>query len=104
MPDLLTLAPGVEVVRPDDGTRLRYSEDEVALVRDFSPCWCSGQNEWAGQPFVLSAWEEEAIRQFYGVRPRTRTGPGAGTGGISLRRSPRRTANQSSPPVWASTT
>lgn len=47
MPDLLTLAPGVEVVRPDDGTRLRYSGDEVELVRDFFSLLVFGQNEWA---------------------------------------------------------
>ncbi len=74
MPELLTLAPGVEVVRPDDGTRLRYSEDEVALVRDFFSLLVFGQNEWAGQPFVLSAWEEEAIRQFYGVQAQDEDG------------------------------
>lgn len=74
MPDLLTLAPGVEVVRPDDGTQLRYSEDEVALVRDFFSLLVFGQNEWAGQPFVLSAWEEEAIRQFYGVQAQDEDG------------------------------
>ena len=74
MPDLLTLAPGVEVVRSDDGTRLRYSEDEVALVRDFFSLLVFGQNEWAGQPFVLSAWEEEAIRQFYGVQAQDEDG------------------------------
>ena len=74
MPDLLTLAPGVEVVRPDDGTRLRYSEDEVALVRDFFSLLVFGQNEWAGQPFALSAWEAEAIRKFYGVQAQDEDG------------------------------
>ena len=74
MPDLLTLAPGVEVVRPDDGTQLRYSEDEVALVRDFFSLLVFGQNEWAGQPFALSAWEAEAIRQFYGVQAQDEDG------------------------------
>ena len=74
MPDLLTLAPGVEVVRPDDGTRLRYSGDEVALVRNFFSLLVFGQNEWAGQPFVLSTWEEEAIRQFYGVQAQDEDG------------------------------
>lgn len=74
MPELLTLAPGVEVVRPDDGTRLRYSGDEVELVRNFFSLLVFGQNEWAGQPFVLSAWEEEAIRQFYGVQAQDEDG------------------------------
>lgn len=74
MPELLTLAPGVEVVRPDDGTRLRYSGDEVALVRDFFSLLVFGQNEWAGQPFALSAWEAEAIRQFYGVQAQDEDG------------------------------
>ena len=29
-----------------------------------SHCWYSAENELAGQPFALSAWEEEAIHQF----------------------------------------
>ena len=61
MPDLLTLAPGVEVVRPDDGTRLRYSEDEVALVRDFFSLLVFGQNEWASLP-SRGAWIEIRTR------------------------------------------
>lgn len=70
MPDLLTLAPGVQVPAPDDGTVLRYSEDAVQDVLDFFSLLCFGQNEWAGQPFHLMDWETEAIRQFYGVQAR----------------------------------
>lgn len=68
MPELLTLAPGVEVPRPEDGAVLRYSEEAVQDVLDFFSLLCFGQNEWAGKPFELADWELEAIRQFYGVQ------------------------------------
>ena len=68
MPELLTLAEGVSVVRPEDGSVLRYSENAVLDVTDFFSLLCFGQNEWAGKPFVLQPWEEDAIAQFYGVQ------------------------------------
>ena len=70
MPDLLTLAPGVEVVRPDDGTRLRYSGDEVALVRDFFSLLVFGQHEWALCPVCMGG----------GGHPAVLRGPGPGRG------------------------
>ena len=74
MPELLTLAPGVEVPAPDDGAVLRYSREEVDCVRAFFSMLVFGQNQWAGQPFVLSPWEEDAIAQFYGVQVRDEDG------------------------------
>ena len=53
MPELLTLAPGVEVPRPEDGTVLRYSERAVQDVLDFFSLLCFASNEWAGEPFQL---------------------------------------------------
>ena len=74
MPELLTLAQGVQVPVPDDGTRIRYSEDAVQDVVDFFSLLCFGQNEWAGDPFVLQDWETDAIRKFYGVQAQDEDG------------------------------
>lgn len=68
MPDLLTLATGVAVPRPEDGSVIRYSPQAVQDVVDFFSLLCFGQNEWAGKPFELADWELEAIRQFYSVQ------------------------------------
>ena len=64
MPERLTLAPGVEVPAPEDGSVLRYSGEAVQDVLDFFSLLCFAQNEWAGKPFELLPWEEEAVRQF----------------------------------------
>lgn len=74
MPEMLTLAPGVEVPAPDDGSVLRYSEDAVQDVLDFFSIIPFGQNEWAGRPFRLLDWEREPIRNFYGVQVRDEDG------------------------------
>ena len=68
MPERLTLAPGVEVPAPEDGSVLRYSGEAVQDVLDFFSLLCFAQNEWAGRPFDLLPWEEEAVRQFYGIQ------------------------------------
>ena len=68
MPERLTLAPGVEVPAPEDGSVLRYSGAAVQDVLDFFSLLCFAQNEWAGKPFELLPWEEEAVRQFYGIQ------------------------------------
>ena len=68
MPEVLTLAPGVEVPVPEDGTEIRYSPGHVQDVVDFFSLLPFGQNEWAGRPFELSDWEMDAIRQFFGVQ------------------------------------
>ena len=74
MPEMLTLAPGIEVPVPDDGSVLRYSEDAVQDVLDFFSLLCYGLNEWAGEPFELQAWEDDAIRQFYGIQTQDEDG------------------------------
>ena len=68
VPEMLTLAPGVEVPIPEDGTEIRYSPGHVQDVVDFFSLLPFGQNEWAGRPFNLSDWEMDAIRQFFGVQ------------------------------------
>ena len=74
MPELLTLAPGVEVPCPDDGTVIRYSQTAVQDVLDFFSLLCFGQNEWAGEPFTLQAWETDAIQKFYGIQAQDEDG------------------------------
>lgn len=68
MPDLMTLAPDVLVLPPEDGAQLRYSQEAVDRVMGFFSLLVFGQNEWAGKPFTLLPWEEQAIREFYGVQ------------------------------------
>ena len=68
MPEMMELAPGVQVVRPDDGAQLRYSQEAVDRVTGFFDLLVYGQNEWAGKPFELTGWEMEAIRNFFGVQ------------------------------------
>lgn len=67
-PELLTLAPGVEIPAPEDGMELRYSPEAVARVEAFFSLLVFGQNQWAGQPFTLLEWERDAIRNFFGVQ------------------------------------
>ena len=72
--ETLTLAPGVEVLPPEDGAPLRYSQEEVQAVRDFFSLLPFASNEWAGKPFRLLLWEEEAISKFYGVQTQDEDG------------------------------
>ena len=74
MPDTIWLTPFLKVPRPDDGAKLRYCPEAVQDVLDFFSLLCFGQNEWAGKPFQLLPWEEEAIRLFYGVQVRDEDG------------------------------
>lgn len=74
MPEMLTLAPSVEVPVPDDGAVLRYSAEAVQDTVDFFSLLCFGQNEWAGKPFELQPWEMDAITQFYGVQTQDEDG------------------------------
>ena len=67
MPEMLTLAPGIEVPTPDDGAELRYSQEAVDRVEKFFSMLVFGQNDWAGKPFELLPWERDLIRQFYGI-------------------------------------
>ena len=68
MPDILWLAPGISVPKPDDGAKLRYSAEEAERVLSFFRLLVFGQNEWAGKPFALLPWEEQFIREFFGIQ------------------------------------
>ncbi len=73
MPDMMRLSPAglqpeVCVPKPEDGAQLRYSQGAVDRVMGFFSLLVFGQNEWAGKPFNLLPWEEQAIREFYGVQ------------------------------------
>lgn len=57
MPDMLTLAPGIVVPKPEDGAELRYNQAEVNRVEAFFSLLVYGQNNWAGKPFKLLALE-----------------------------------------------
>ena len=48
MPEMLTLAPSIEVPTPDDGAELRYNQAEVDRVEKFFSMLVFGQNQWAG--------------------------------------------------------
>lgn len=69
-PEMVTLAPGITVPKPDDGAELRYSQAAVDHVFAFFDLLVFGQNDWAGQPFDLLEWERDLIRKFYGVQVR----------------------------------
>ncbi len=68
MPDMMRLTPYIQVPKPEDGAQLRYSQEAVDRVMGFFSLLVFGQNEWAGKPFTLLPWEEQAIREFYGVQ------------------------------------
>ena len=68
MPDILWLAPGISVPKPDDGAKLRYSAEEAERVLSFFRLLVFGQHEWAGKPFALLPWEEQFIREFFGIQ------------------------------------
>ena len=68
MPEMLWLTPFIQVPKPDDGAQLRYSQEAVDVVMDFIRLLPFGQNEWAGKPFQLMPWQEQLIREFYGVQ------------------------------------
>ena len=68
MAETIWLTPFIQVAKPDDGTELRYSEAAVKQVTGFFDLLVYGQNEWAGKPFELMPWEEQFIREFFGVQ------------------------------------
>ena len=68
MAEQLWLTPFLCVPVPDDGAQLRYNQEAVDLVLGFIRLLPHGQNEWAGKPFHILPWEEQAIREFYGVQ------------------------------------
>ena len=68
MAETIWLTPFIQVAMPDDGAELRYSEAAVQKVTGFFDLLVFGQNEWAGKPFELMPWEEQFIREFFGVQ------------------------------------
>jgi len=65
---MVWLTPFIHVPKPDDGAQLRYSQEAVDRVFRFFDLLVFGQDEWAGEPFVLLEWQKQAIREFYGVQ------------------------------------
>lgn len=70
MPEAVWLTPFIHVPVPDDGAELRYCQEAVDQVLHFFGLLVFGQNEWAGQPFELLPWQEQIVREFYGVQVR----------------------------------
>lgn len=68
MAEMCWLTPFLRIPKPDDGAKLRYNQDAVDLVLGFIRLLPHGQNDWAGKPFQILPWEEQAIREFYGVQ------------------------------------
>ena len=68
MPEMIWLTPFIHVPKPDDGAELRYSQEAVDRVLGFFSLLVFGQNRWAGKPFKLEAWQEQLIREFYGIQ------------------------------------
>lgn len=66
-PDLLRLTDTIAIPAPEDGEAVRFDADAAQTVKDFIGLLPFGQNEWAGKPFRLLPWEEDAIDRFYGV-------------------------------------
>ncbi len=70
MPEAVWLTPFIHVPVPDDGAELRYCQEAVDRVLRFFGLLVFGQNEWAGRPFELLPWQEQIVREFYGVQVR----------------------------------
>ena len=68
MPEFIWLAPGIRAAMPDDGAQLRYDNESADRVLRFFSLLVFAQNRWAGEPFVLETWQEQFIREFYGVQ------------------------------------
>ena len=66
--ETIDLAPGMPVYPPEEGGELRYCPEAVERVTAFFGLLVFGQNEWAGRPFQLLPWQEDILRQFYGVQ------------------------------------
>lgn len=70
MHDAVWLTPFIHVPVPDDGAELRCSQEAADRVFRFFGLLVFGQNEWAGRPFELLPWQEQIVREFYGVQVR----------------------------------
>ena len=68
MAEMIWLTPFIQVPKPEDGAELLYNQEAVDHVFAFFKLLVFGQNEWAGKPFELLPWQEQLIREFYGVQ------------------------------------
>ncbi len=44
-----------------------YDEEQADYVVNFIQCLCHTKGRWAGKPFILMPWQEEIIRNIFGV-------------------------------------
>lgn len=44
-----------------------YDEEQADYVVDFIQCLCHTKGRWAGKPFILLPWQEEIIRNIFGI-------------------------------------
>ena len=44
-----------------------YDEDQADYVVNFIQCLCHTKGKWAGKPFLLLPWQEEIIRNLFGI-------------------------------------
>lgn len=70
MAETIWLTPFIQVPKPEDGAELRYNQEAVDHVFSFFDLLVFGQNDWAGKPFELLPWQQQLIREFYGVQVR----------------------------------
>lgn len=44
-----------------------YDEEQADYVVNFIQCLCHTKGKWAGKPFILLPWQEEIIRNIFGI-------------------------------------
>ena len=44
-----------------------YDKDQADYVVNFIQCLCHTKGRWAGKPFLLMPWQEEIIRNIFGI-------------------------------------
>ena len=44
-----------------------YDEEQADYVVNFIQCLCHTKGKWAGKPFILMPWQEEIIRNLFGI-------------------------------------
>lgn len=100
MADSLWLTPFICVPTPGDDAELRYSQEAVEHVFDFFALLVYGQNDWAGKPFQLLPWEEQFIREFFGVQVKNDKGQWVRYRRFGYDEIPKRMARQNLMPDW----
>ena len=98
----LTITSRCRLVVPEGAQK--QEENPFLQLMEARRRWWSGRTRGRGGHLPCLRGRRRPSGSSTGSRPRMRTGPGAGTGAISMRRSQKRTANLSLPPGWASAT